>query len=426
MLTKVSFSMINGAPINVLDYGARGDGMTDDTAAFIAALKATTGTVVVPYTGNDYLLSDSLYLADATYTATGLIGINGKPTLKWSGLGGTDNCLMVQSGATPVQWEIQNLILDFNYAGQDGLVIYAGQHVKVYNVDFYQSKRDSLRFECGAYQWFQASHFSGLFFQDAGATPIVLSISGANGAFINEVLWEDIEIRGASKQVGYCPAIFATSGATDPASKFSCHTWNRINIDAQYDTGDTYEPYTSAIHCDSGNCENWVFCGSTTIENTGTSSALNGYMLYQSGSGAFSNVTFGRNVQGANLWGQGTNAIGWVNEYTNGITTIPGTILSKNVLVDTADLNNGDSENIFTVKLGEVWLVTGNNQFNSAYNVMAVVAGQIGPGLQITNLVDGSNRQFIYGGASGSDAWCAIKVNAGGPISMRVTALRLQ
>ena len=36
-LTKVTYSMINGAPVNVLDFGAVGDGATDDTAAITAA-----------------------------------------------------------------------------------------------------------------------------------------------------------------------------------------------------------------------------------------------------------------------------------------------------------------------------------------------------------------------------------------------------
>lgn len=35
-LTKVSYSMIDGAPINVLDWGAVADGVTDNTAAFTA------------------------------------------------------------------------------------------------------------------------------------------------------------------------------------------------------------------------------------------------------------------------------------------------------------------------------------------------------------------------------------------------------
>ena len=49
-LTKVTYSMIDGAVVNVLDYGAVGDDATSNTAAIQAALNALTsgGTMYVP------------------------------------------------------------------------------------------------------------------------------------------------------------------------------------------------------------------------------------------------------------------------------------------------------------------------------------------------------------------------------------------
>ena len=70
-LTKVTYAMINGASFNVYDFGAVGDGTTDDTAAFQAALDAikasdTTCSLWVP--AGTYLISDTL-----TYNQTNLI-----------------------------------------------------------------------------------------------------------------------------------------------------------------------------------------------------------------------------------------------------------------------------------------------------------------------------------------------------------------
>ena len=63
-LTKVSYSMIEGAQFSVLDYGAVGDGITDDSSAFQSAFDAASaasgGTVYVP--SGTYLCNTPLVL----------------------------------------------------------------------------------------------------------------------------------------------------------------------------------------------------------------------------------------------------------------------------------------------------------------------------------------------------------------------------
>lgn len=73
-LTKASYSMVKGAPINVRDYGAVGDGVTDDTAAIQAAVNATpTGTTV--------------YFPAGTYAVSNAITINKPLVVRGSGPG---------------------------------------------------------------------------------------------------------------------------------------------------------------------------------------------------------------------------------------------------------------------------------------------------------------------------------------------------
>jgi hypothetical protein len=60
-LTKVSYSMITGAPVNILDYGADPTGVNDSTAAFTAA-SATSNEIYVP--AGDYKLTSAITLAN--------------------------------------------------------------------------------------------------------------------------------------------------------------------------------------------------------------------------------------------------------------------------------------------------------------------------------------------------------------------------
>ena len=72
-LTKTSYSMIRGAPLNVLDFGATGNGTTDDTAAiqaaitYIYSLANPSGVSAIPalyFPAGIYLLSSTITMGN--------------------------------------------------------------------------------------------------------------------------------------------------------------------------------------------------------------------------------------------------------------------------------------------------------------------------------------------------------------------------
>ena len=79
-LTKVSYSMIAGGFANVVDFGAVGDGITNNTTAIQAAvdsLKNLGGTVLIP--SGDFSLS-SLSMPDETYNGIRIVGMSAQLT----------------------------------------------------------------------------------------------------------------------------------------------------------------------------------------------------------------------------------------------------------------------------------------------------------------------------------------------------------
>lgn len=73
-LTKATYSMIKGTPVSVLDFGAVGDGVTDDTAAINAAAdeaRATSKSLFLPAVSSFYLVSNTIDFSD-------LIVVDGK------------------------------------------------------------------------------------------------------------------------------------------------------------------------------------------------------------------------------------------------------------------------------------------------------------------------------------------------------------
>src|SRR6266849_7048395 len=115
-------SLVPSIYINVLQYGAVGDGVTDSTAAFqaaINALPASGGTVFVP--PGTYVISAGLVTPSAMFQGFRLIGSGWGSILKPAN-GVNGYLLQFNSGTTNGRsgGEVSHLKLDCNCTNQSG------------------------------------------------------------------------------------------------------------------------------------------------------------------------------------------------------------------------------------------------------------------------------------------------------------------
>jgi hypothetical protein len=99
-LTKVSYSMITGAPANVKDFGAVGNGVTNDAAAFAAAIAAVAST------GQPIYVPAGTYVIGSALTSTGhlnMFGDGDKSILDFSGATIAGSCITVSGALTQIQ-----------------------------------------------------------------------------------------------------------------------------------------------------------------------------------------------------------------------------------------------------------------------------------------------------------------------------------
>lgn len=145
-LTKVSFSMIQGAPLNIVDYGADPTGASDSTAALQAAIVAAQagyGYVYIPI--GEFLITDRILVNPA-------VSIKGqdqdKSILKFDvalGTTSSDSLIEIFNGTF---FTVSNFCLDGNTRGGTtngyGMQIYNCQDFEVSDVKFYDVMKGNL------------------------------------------------------------------------------------------------------------------------------------------------------------------------------------------------------------------------------------------------------------------------------------------
>ena len=311
--------------LSVQDFGAVGDGTTDDSAAFIAAINAATAdqVILVPASSNPYVLANAITLG-ASGTGARLVGM-GQPTIKFTGIGSTTDCLTI-SGASMRQCELRNLIINCNTTGQDGVVLTGSDHPHIDNVIIKNSKRDGFVISCSGSNFVENGEFE-LVVQTSGRHGVAMRLAGSGNAFINECLWRQLEIRGVSAITSGANAINISSTASGSGSKFSTHNFIKSNIDAQY-VSPNPAPSSNIVEVVSGNVENWRFI-SGGWENTGATPLTGGYAWAVSGTGYWGGLTVDSiifNSYWGNLGAQSTILQQWIFDYSFSKTTLTGPI----------------------------------------------------------------------------------------------------
>lgn len=150
-LTKVSYSMIDGTFINVLDFGAVGDGVADDTTAIQAAFTfavanttsgaTTSGALTTSFSGN----SPRVFFPKGTYKITAKITIGSYLEV----LG--DSAIIKQETATQdiFECEAYQLLID-------GMQFVGGRH----QVNFYNANINSTMVKITNCQFFLSRSYA--------------------------------------------------------------------------------------------------------------------------------------------------------------------------------------------------------------------------------------------------------------------------
>ena len=195
-LTKVSYSMITGAPVNVRDFGAVGDGSNDDTSAIVAAIAYCQANGL-----------QTLYLGAGTFKITSTI------TLPGSNLG---IAIVGQWAASSQQGSVRPSTTIRWYGGASPMFTVSGTYYQFYNFAIDNFGTATNAFNCTTTMTLTMDNIS--FDVGAGATKFsgpAIKVTGDNLGYsvFNNCNFiapsaTMFEITGAGAGLGITPILF--------------------------------------------------------------------------------------------------------------------------------------------------------------------------------------------------------------------------
>jgi hypothetical protein len=198
-LTKVTYSMIEGAAVNVLDFGAVGDGVTNSAAAIQAAADSIAGTGATLY------LPNGIYLCNSQIQFNRIRVLGDSSTLKFNTLGATTDCVILQGSTAETPLEFSNITVDANDCGRDAVVVAGGKtgfaqsdFLSMNYVNVINAVRDGVHIEpAAAFFWIEDFELNNVRVTTPGRHGFSIVIPDYNAVFVNQGAFNNCEVRGA-------------------------------------------------------------------------------------------------------------------------------------------------------------------------------------------------------------------------------------
>lgn len=302
-----------GDYVSVKDFGAVGDGVTDDGPALLAAsnyANANGVTLNFPY---------GVYLSSVALSWDKIIVNGNNSTIKFTGLNSSTDCLTLNGSTGERSLSINNLTIDANGCGRDGVRL-TGQgsadFLSINKMFINNAIRDGFHVEPnGNYSWIENMTLTSVRVFAAGRHGMAFICPDYTAVFINVVTIINPEVRTSARlEAGY--DVFVQNASND-VGKTSSFTWiggefdatNTLHAQHSFYFDDARTPQKSNINLDG-----WVFIG-CTFEST--NDHITGFPT------AFA-VSSGTKLDALQVFGSGVYAYGDIvaRSDTFGITTI--------------------------------------------------------------------------------------------------------